>query len=132
MTALTPLECEVAKMLLAGEDGALAVLRDQLKHAQVRSREMTGVGFYAEFALPFDAVRIKSQPNFKLGDVTGKATNVQHGLGFLLYVTDGGIAMLEGYTYDEPWPDEVQGLVLSYLEGKDRNLDIVRRIMSKG
>jgi len=31
--------------------------------------------------------------------------------------------MLEGYTYDEPWPDEVRGLVLTYSTKQGRKLD---------
>lgn len=36
------------------------------------------------------------------------------GVGFLLYVDDGLITMLEGYTYGEPWPQPVGEFSLSY------------------
>jgi hypothetical protein len=113
MTTLTPLEDQVIRMLLAGDDEALAVLRQQLDHAKVSSRRMTGVGFYTAFVVPPEATRVIDRPSFKLGDVNGTAANVKHGLGFLLYVTDGVLSMLEGYTYDEPWPNEFKGLVLT-------------------
>jgi len=123
MTNLTTLEEKVLEMLLRGESEVLAILRQQAKQAQVSSRQMTGVGFYTEFAVPSDVPRVPGRPTFKLGDVNGTVDNVNHGLGFLLYVKDGVLSMLEGYTYDEPWPDEIRGLVLTYSSKQGRNLD---------
>ena len=40
MATLTPLEDQVIRMLLAGDDEALAVLRQQVDHAKVSSRRM--------------------------------------------------------------------------------------------
>jgi hypothetical protein len=123
MTGLTTLEEQVLEMLLRGNDQVLDVLRQQVKGAQVSSREMTGVGFFTSFEVPAEAPRVKARPKFELGDVNGTADNVNHGLGFLLFVNDGALKMLEGYTYDEPWPDEVRGLVLTYSKGHVRKLD---------
>ena len=131
MTALTLLENQVIRMLLAGDDEALAVLRQQIDHAKVSSRRMTGVGFYTDFIIPPEVARIVDLPSFKLGDVNGTAANVMNGLGFLLYVTDGALSMLEGYTYDEPWPNELQGLVLTYSGGQSRNVESLKKIMQK-
>jgi hypothetical protein len=123
MTNLTTLENRVLEMLLRGEDEILAGLRQQAKQAQVSSRKMTGVGFFTNFEVPAEVPRVKTRPTFKLGDVNGTADNVNQGLGFLLYVRDGALSRLEGYTYDEPWPDEVRGLVLTYSTGGIRKLD---------
>ena len=123
MTNLTALEKQLLEMLLSGDDEVLGVLRQQAKQVNVVSREMTGVGFFASFEVPAEAPRVKGRVNFKLGDVNGAADNVKHGLGFLLYVTDGALSMLEGYTYDEPWPDEVRGLALTYSTGQVRKLE---------
>ena len=111
------------EVLLRGNDEVLSVLRQQAKQVQVSSRKMTGVGFYTEFVVPPDVPRVPGRPTFKIGDVNGTADNVKHGLGFLLYVRDGALSMLEGYTYDEPWPDEVRGLVLMYSAKHGRKLD---------
>jgi hypothetical protein len=123
MTKLTTLESQVLDMLLRGQDEVLMILREQAKQLQVSSREMTGVGFYTEFVVPPDLPRVPGRPTFKLGDVNGTADNVSHGLGFLLYVKEGTLSMLEGYTYDEPWPDDVRGLVLTYSSKEGRKLD---------
>jgi hypothetical protein len=123
MKTITTLETQVLEMLLDGQDEVLTILRQQAKQLEVSSREMTGVGFYAEFRVPPDLPRVPGGPTFKLGDVNGTADNVSHGLGFLLYVKDGALSMLEGYTYDEPWPDDVRGLVLTYASKEGRKLD---------
>lgn len=124
MNSLTTLEQRVLEMLLSGRDEVLTILRQQAQGLQVSSREMTGVGFYTEFLVPPEAALVPGRPTFKLGDVNGTADNVGHGLGFLLYVKDGALSMLEGYTYDEPWPDEVRGLVLTYASNEGRKLDL--------
>ncbi len=130
MRNLTELEDRVLDILLRGENETLTILREQSKRIQVSSREMTGVGFYTEFEVTPDAPRILGRPAFKLGDVNGTAGNVRNGIGFLLYVKDGVLSMLEGYTYDEPWPSEVQGLKLTYSTGADRDIDKLRQSMT--
>jgi hypothetical protein len=122
MNNLTKLENQVLEKLLHGPDEVLTILRQQVKQMQVSSRKMTGVGFFTKFVVSPD-VCVPGRPTFKLGDVNGAADNVNHGLGFLLYVKDGALSMLEGYTYDEPWPDEVRGLVLTYSSREGRKLD---------
>ena len=116
-------------MLLRGDNEVLAVLRQQAKEAKVSSRKMTGVGFFTEFDVPPQAPRVMGRPTFKLGDVNGTADNVKHGFGFVLFVADGALSMLEGYTYDEPWPDELRGLILKYSTGQDRDLDGLKKIV---
>ncbi|HTP70409.1 MAG TPA: hypothetical protein VMJ35_15975 [Dongiaceae bacterium] len=131
MSNLTSLENQVLQKLLQGDDEALGVLRDQASHAEVSSREATGVGFFTKFSLPPGAPRLAGRPTFKLGDVNGKADNLKRGLGFLLYVDDGAISTLEGYTYDEPWPDEVLGLTLTYSAGDNRDLSWAKGLIHK-
>jgi len=127
MNKLTHLEHQVMELLLAGEDESLSVLRQQLKQATVSSRKMTGVGFYTKFHIPSERPRVSGSASFKLGDVNGSVNNLKHGLGFLLFITNGEIDALEGYTYDEPWPIEVQGLTLTYVSGKRRNMDVLKK-----
>jgi hypothetical protein len=123
MNNLTTLEQQVLDMLVHGQNEVLTILRQQAQKLQVSSREMTGVGFYSEFLVPPDVPRVPGDPTFKLGDVNGTADNVSHGLGFILYVKNGALSMLEGYTYDEPWPDDARGLVLTYASKEARKLD---------
>jgi hypothetical protein len=129
MNELTTIEKQIMHALLAGEDGMLSILREQLRFARVSARKMSGVGFFTTFQIPSEVVRITECSTFKLGDVNGDALNVKHGIGFLLYVKNGALDALEGYTYDEPWPPELESLSLTYSEGKSRNMDKLRKIL---
>ena len=114
----TPLEMAVMRLLLTGDDPVLAILCEQFHHAQLLSREYTGVGFYTHFAVPVDMQRLPGTPSFFFGDVEAAILSLQHGAGFLLRVTDGALDFLEGYTYDEPWPDDTAGFTVGYLGGE--------------
>jgi hypothetical protein len=46
---------------------------------------------------------------------------LEHGAGFELLVKDGYLRMLEGYSYDEPWPDSIHTFDLYYESGSQRN-----------
>ena len=115
-------------MILRGEDEIRFVLRQQMQQLQVSSREFTGAGFFSNFVVDPAARRITGRPTLTLGNVEGTATNVSHGLGFVLFVKDGALSMLEGYTYDEPWPDELPGLKLSYSTQQEPPPDLEKRI----
>jgi hypothetical protein len=129
MTYLTALEKQVVEMLLAGDNAILAVLRDQSEHLGVSSREMTGVGFFTRLVVSANAASLGRGRSFKLGDVNGTADNVRNGLGFLLYIEDGLLSALEGYTYDEPWPDDLSGVTLSYSKGTARDLEKLKTLI---
>src|SRR6476469_888921 len=88
-----------ATRMLVADDVAL-----QYQAASVTSRELSGVGFFSNFAVPDDVPRIVPS-SF---EVTVDAT-LRDGpdVGFTLFVRDGRIAFLEGYTFgDTPWPEQ--------------------------
>ncbi len=108
MLSLTDLEQAVLGVLLEGEDAILTALRSQLALAQVRERRFTGVGFFTYFALPPDIERVPVPEKFApLGHVIADLEGTRHGAGFVLFLKKGRLHMLEGYTYDEPWPAQV-------------------------
>ena len=82
-----------------------------------------------KFEIPSLLQRVNLRQTFTLGDVHGAADNVKHGLGFVLFVVDGVLSMLEGYTYDEPWPDEPRGLILTYSTDQARDWDALHKIL---
>ena len=49
-----------------------------------------------------------------LGGVEATIEGLEHGVGFTLFLTDGWLDNLEGYTYDEPWPDTIETFSLRY------------------
>jgi hypothetical protein len=40
---------------------------------------------------------------------------------FLLYIKDGVLDLLEGYSFDEPWPSSTDGFTLRFLKGEQRD-----------
>jgi len=129
MDGFTNLERSVMEMLLAGGDEVLAGLRCQFVTSTIASRETTGVGFYTTFNLPNVVSRVAGGKSFKFGDVNATMPCLQHGAGFLLFVKDGILEMLEGYTYDEPWPSQIATFELSYVNAM-RDWDTLRAIWS--
>lgn len=102
---LTPLEKAVVDALLEKRGEPFDTIRQQLAHVSLTKREFTGVGFFTEFTLPDDAPVHRDLPDDTIGGVSADFPSVQHGAGFLLFIRDGVVTMLEGFTYDEPWPE---------------------------
>ena len=117
---LSIFEKAVLEKLLDGNLPLLIQLRQQLERCVVAKREFTGFGFYTTLVAPED-VRRTAGLNIKFGDVIGEIPELPRGAGFLLYVKDGVLDMLEGYSYDEPWTSSIDTFSLKYLKGKDRD-----------
>ena len=120
---LTELERSVLDKLLTGEHPVLEALRRQLCGCRVRKRELTGCGFFTELqvdrALPAAPTIAKK---LRIGDVEAKITGLEQGAGFVLFVNNGYLDMLEGYSYDEPWPESVSEFELRYT-GESRGVE---------
>ncbi len=118
MNELTKLEECVLKMLLDGDDEILASLRKQLHSASVTERDLSGVGFFTTLHVAHTDAARATDKSFKFGDVHADISGLECGAGFLLYVRDGVLEMLEAYTYDEQWPDDTDDFSLSYVDGQ--------------
>ena len=124
---LTELERRVLYLLLAGEDPVLNVLRRQLLQCRATRREMTGVGFFTDLHVPHATPRLQNRSRLVFGDVQAHMAGLAHGAGFLVFVEQGALTMLEGYTNgDEKWPDRVEDLRITY-EGGTRDMEALRR-----
>ena len=104
---LSLIEKAVLTKLLAGNLPLLMQLQQQLEGCSVVKREFTGFGFYTTLAVTENIPRTGGL-DVKFGDVVGEAQELSSGAGFLLYVKDGVLDMLEGYSYDEPWPSSIE------------------------
>lgn len=113
MEGLSRFEKAVLDKLLAGDHPVLADLRIQAERGRVTSRDYTGVGFFCAFTIPPE-LRVSAIPDFHLGDVNGTVEGLQHGAGFVLFVRNGRLSMLEGYTYEERWPKDINDFDLTY------------------
>ncbi len=113
MIKLLPIEKAVLEKLLEGTHPLLVSLRLQLEHCIVATRELTGCGFYTTLTVLDDTPRIDGL-NVQFGDVVAEIAGLKNGAGFLLYLKDGLLDMLEGYSFDEPWPEAVDAFNLRY------------------
>jgi len=110
---LTKLESEVLERLIAGGGQDTALLRLQLDRAVIEARTLTGVGFFVDFTVP-DGTPKLALGSSELGGVNAELRGAKHDAGFMLFMKDGYLSTLEGFTYDEPWPSDAdEGYVLS-------------------
>ncbi len=112
---LEQLQMQVLQMILEGDEPTLDTLRNQLQQTKRIRREMSGTGFFTYFDLPKDAQRLSENATLRFGDVIAKIEGLQHGAGFVLFVDEGLLTMLEGYSYDEEWPSLISSYSLSYM-----------------
>lgn len=113
MRGLNEFENAVLEKLLAGDHPVLVALRAQAETGRVVIREYTGAGFFCTFETSPNAPAL-NQPSFHCGDVEARIDGLTHGAGFIVFVRDGRLNMLEGFSYDEPWPEVVGNFELRY------------------
>ncbi len=113
VTRLNQFEQAVLDKLLAGDHVVLAALRAQAAKARLASREYTGAGFHCSFEVPSEVPSVAPR-DFELGDVDASIDGLEHGAGFLLFVREGRMTVLEGYSYEEPWPGDAKNFNLTY------------------
>jgi len=124
MSSLTELERAVLEMLLAGDHPILECLRKQLSLVQVTRREWTGVGFFTDLVIPESAEPAKMLPGrATIGDVLAEIAGLDHGAGFVLFIEDGKLDFLEGYSYEEPWSEARSEYSLRYRAPNVRDLN---------
>jgi hypothetical protein len=98
-------EKEVMEKILVGCDDKTEILRCQYQMASVNNREFSGVGFFTSFSVPENCLKLPRLDSFHLGGVSGEINGISNGVGFVLFIEQGVIHMLEGYTYgDQRWP----------------------------
>jgi hypothetical protein len=105
MVDLNHLEGTILQFLLAGDDDTLRMLRSQLDAATFLSRKFTGVGFFTDFEIPTSIERVGKRQNFEIADVFARISGLVNDAGFILFIREGVISFLEGFTFgDEQWP----------------------------
>jgi hypothetical protein len=117
---LTNLERAVLEMMLTGENAELKILREQFSKATVSKRELTGQGFFTSLEIPAAVPRLQKKGRVTITDVSAELQELKHGAGFVLFVDDGAMNCLEGFCYDQVWPDSTVGFALSYLKESPR------------
>jgi len=129
MNKLTNFEQAVMEKLLQGTNPVLIEIKRQFDSCVVKNRELTGVGFYLDFMVS-DSL-LDSAIDLWFGDVIADIDGLKHGAGFVLHIKNGKLDMLEGYSYDEPWPDSIEKYTLNYLAGNNRDMSELDGLFSK-
>lgn len=108
---------DVMNMLLEGNSEELVKLKKQYKKAKLKE-EVSKVGFYINFDINDKTDNIDNK-TFQIGDVYGTVNNQFASVGFVLFIKEGQILMLEGYTDGiiNEWPDDNK-IKLTYSNGK--------------
>jgi hypothetical protein len=89
-------------------------LVEQYKIAEITDRAFTGRGFFTHYKVPDEKYRLDDNLNDTLGNIGVKINCLQHGVGFVLFIKNGFISCLEGYTYGEEWLGEIESYELFY------------------
>ncbi|HXD00433.1 MAG TPA: hypothetical protein VN048_13910 [Verrucomicrobiae bacterium] len=110
---LTPLEKAVLDLMVDKPGEPFETVRQQLAYVRFANRKTTGVGFFTHFVVPVDAPVRRDLPNMEITGISASFPDVQHGAGFILFIRDGVVSFLEGFTYDDPWPEKTDEFTLS-------------------
>lgn len=116
MDEFTPLERAVMDKLLEGDEPESIALRAQWHAATVASRDYSGVGFFTELKVPAELTLPDKPPRLTISGVIAFIEGIPHGAGFVVFVKDGLLDTLEGFTYDGEWPAEIGSFALVHLE----------------
>ena len=118
----------VIEMLLSGEEEVLYILRKQYESARVISEKESETGFYIDYQVD-EKLKLTDNFNctFQIGDVDGTVDGIDEAVGFLLYIKNGYLIMLEGYTnIIDKWPERDSQIKLEY-DAKIRDYSILRK-----
>jgi hypothetical protein len=125
MTLMSALEKDAMDMLLAGNHPLLELLRKQYAACNVVDRDETGVGVFVTFSVPDNVARLPNNRSFELSDVNGEVEGLDP-VGFILFVRDGAIDYLEGFSYGDRWPERNGRYTYTLYYTKKINASIYR------
>lgn len=101
-------EREVMEMIAKENPKYEAKIMAQYENAHVTGREFTGHGFFTNFEVTDPADSLGEGYDNQLGALTVEFPEVKYGGGFVLFIKNGFIEMLEGAVNgDDPWPEPI-------------------------
>lgn len=123
MDSLTEFEMAAIRFLLAGDHAVLRALRAQAQLCRVRTRDFSGTGVFTYLSVPENVERAPTKSSdLRLRDVHADVAGLKHGAGLILYVTDGFLELLECFSYEEEWPDQIRAYSFRYETDPERDL----------
>lgn len=84
--------------------------REQYKHAKVISIEENSAGFFVDFSCEHAPnLDLYKDDNMTVGGLYGNTKETKSAVGFILFIRNGRISCLEGYTNGvDSWPSDNQ------------------------
>jgi hypothetical protein len=98
MTTFTDLELAALHSIFSETPELAAGLERQLVVATVAKRENSGGGFFTTIAVADDVPRVSS-PKVLGYETQARVAGLEHGLGFVLFMEDGRLHLLEGFAW---------------------------------
>lgn len=100
----TDLEKAVMHAIFAEMPENQDALERQLDQATVVQRENSGVGFFTTIAVPDDVAPVRI-PSPLSTDICANVAGVERGMGFLVFIEDGRLETIEGFSYEASTAD---------------------------
>jgi hypothetical protein len=85
-----------------------------MSQIRITDRDFTGAGFVTW--LKPNQLIVENGPSSFTGGRIGARLNGNLEAGFVVYIKEGYIHALEGYTYGEEWPEEIKSFDLYLVE----------------
>lgn len=111
----------VMELLLGGEGEVFESLRSQYYGANILSQTCNSAGFFVEFEvgnLKLDTSKYRD--NFQISNVYGRVNGIDGAVGFIVFVKNGAIDFLEGYTVLDKWPENDDEIELYYVYNSEK------------
>lgn len=113
---VTELEKTVISSMLA--DSEVNPIRSAVNFdaVTVSEREFTGAGFLTELERSEELKLFDDGVSLRWGKVGARLNVSKLETGYLVYVDDGYVTTVEGYTYGDEWPAQVEQIELYELK----------------
>jgi hypothetical protein len=82
-------------------------LQAQLASSTVQKRERYAFGFSTDYAVTAVEQTLGEGIKLQLGKHQWNINGLKYGSDYILWIENGLIHSLEGFSYQEPWPDEI-------------------------
>ncbi|MBQ7010237.1 MAG: helix-turn-helix transcriptional regulator [Clostridia bacterium] len=83
-------------------------LRSQLERILLQKREFFTYGFSTYYDVVAVEETLGDDKNLQLGKLQWNINGLNYGVDFILWIKNGFISCLEGFSYNELWPNEIQ------------------------
>lgn len=103
----------------------------QLATARASDRDVSVMGFFTTLELAPECERLAGNRSLQLASVYGSRPSGSVEVGFVLFVEDGLLRGLDGYTFgEEPWPEDGDALDLRRDIDPQMDIDALNGIRS--